>query len=103
MHLMEAGAEVDPTGLVHLGDGPLARPVRMSNDSSIDFSSKESVATSNLPQENPSEDERDRIVGEEASLLDRVKRHLTTVTPSRPPPPMDHEEAMLSLRDQIAE
>src|SRR6185503_9353448 len=36
-------------------------------------------------------------------LLAKVKGSLATVRPSRPPPQIDHEEAMLTLRDQIAE
>src|SRR5262245_20827095 len=55
-----------------------------------------------LPQRDADEP-RDAIVADEERLLERVKAHLATVSPSRPPPPMDHEEALLSLRDQIAE
>jgi DNA helicase-2/ATP-dependent DNA helicase PcrA len=48
-------------------------------------------------------DEPDReIVAEEERLLARVRAHLATATPSRPPKAMDYEEQILSLRDQIA-
>jgi DNA helicase-2/ATP-dependent DNA helicase PcrA len=43
------------------------------------------------------------IVAEEEKLLARVCGYLSTVKPSRPPPTMDYEEQLLSLRDQIAE
>ena len=43
-----------------------------------------------------------RVLEEEVSLLKRVLHHLQSVRPSRPPPIADYEEAMISLRDQIA-
>ena len=43
------------------------------------------------------------IVNEEERLLARVRAHLTTVRPSRPPPTADYGEQLLQLRDQIAE
>ena len=60
------------------------------------------------PQVPPAEDpqgsprEHPPIVEEELALLERVKAHLSTVRPSRPPPTQDYEEALISLRDQIA-
>jgi DNA helicase-2/ATP-dependent DNA helicase PcrA len=48
-------------------------------------------------------DEPDReIVAEEERLLARVRARLATAAPSRPPPTIDYEEQILSLRDQIA-
>jgi DNA helicase II / ATP-dependent DNA helicase PcrA len=42
------------------------------------------------------------IVREEEETLTRVRENLAIVRPSRPPPAMDYEEDLLSLRDQIA-
>jgi DNA helicase-2/ATP-dependent DNA helicase PcrA len=42
------------------------------------------------------------IIREEEDLLARVSAHLATVEPPRPPPTVDYEEQLLSLRDQIA-
>src|SRR5262249_5614451 len=42
------------------------------------------------------------IVDEELDLLARVRAHLVKATPSRPPPTIDYEEQLISLRDQIA-
>ncbi|HVY46837.1 MAG TPA: DNA helicase UvrD, partial [Minicystis sp.] len=44
----------------------------------------------------------DAIIEEEEKLLGRVRAHVATVRPSRPPPIADYEEQLLSLRDQIA-
>ncbi|MBK8251920.1 MAG: ATP-binding domain-containing protein [Polyangiaceae bacterium] len=46
--------------------------------------------------------EMDAIVHEEQSLLCRVRSHLATIRPSRPPPIEDYESQLISLRDQIA-
>jgi DNA helicase II / ATP-dependent DNA helicase PcrA len=42
------------------------------------------------------------VIEEETALLDRVRQNLSRATPSRPPPMLDYEEQMISLRDQIA-
>ncbi|MEZ4301433.1 MAG: ATP-binding domain-containing protein [Polyangiaceae bacterium] len=42
------------------------------------------------------------IVTEEQALLGRVRSHLSTIRPSRPPPIEDYEQQLISLRDQIA-
>lgn len=41
-------------------------------------------------------------VREEEELLDRVRRHLAALRPSRPPPIAHYEAQMIDLRDQIA-
>ncbi len=56
---------------------------------------------SSTPQANGDTDEL-AIVREEQALLERVREHLATVKPSRPPPTEDYEAQMISLRDQIA-
>jgi DNA helicase-2/ATP-dependent DNA helicase PcrA len=64
----------------------------------------ENVApTQERSDERPSEDLCRDIVAEEEKLLARVRAHLSTQRPSRPPPTMDYEEQLLELRDQIAE
>ena len=55
---------------------------------------------SSTPQTNGADELE--IVDEEQALLDRVREHLATVKPSRPPPTEDYESQMISLRDQIA-
>jgi len=57
-------------------------------------------ASSNEPRESDADELA--IVREEKALLDRVRAHLATVKPSRPPPMEDYEAQMISLRDQIA-
>src|SRR5687767_10676575 len=44
----------------------------------------------------------DPVVQEEEELLARVRTHLATVRPSKPPPTQDYEQQLISLRDQIA-
>lgn len=49
-----------------------------------------------------SEERHDDIAAEEERMLTRVRSHLATVTPSRPPPANEYAEQLLSLRDEIA-
>ena len=49
------------------------------------------------------ENETPAIVREEEQILSRVRAHLATARPSRPPKAADYEEQLLDLRDQIAE
>ncbi|MEJ7733730.1 MAG: AAA family ATPase, partial [Polyangiaceae bacterium] len=46
--------------------------------------------------------EGEAVVRDEQQLLHRVRAHLVTVRPSRPPPTADYQEQLLVLRDQIA-
>src|SRR5262245_7682392 len=46
--------------------------------------------------------DEDPVVSDEEGLLARVRAHLATLRPSRPPPTADYEEQLLVLRDQIA-
>jgi DNA helicase-2/ATP-dependent DNA helicase PcrA len=66
-------------------------------------SSRTVPSTETNPSESASEDTSRLIVTEEEQIFARVIRHLSTVKPSRPPPTVDYEEQLLSLRDQIAE
>ncbi|MDI1478106.1 ATP-binding domain-containing protein [Polyangium sp. y55x31] len=61
-------------------------------------------SSSGNPQSTPQTNGADElaIVREEQALLARVREHLATVKPSRPPPTEDYEAQMISLRDQIA-
>lgn len=61
------------------------------------------LPTQQNPSERSSEDTTRHIAHEEEQLLSRVSAHLATVKPSRPPPTVDYEEQLISLRDQIAE
>jgi DNA helicase-2/ATP-dependent DNA helicase PcrA len=54
------------------------------------------------PPENATAPVTRDLISEEENLLARVRAHLATVTPSRPPPALDYEEQLVSLRDQIA-
>lgn len=47
--------------------------------------------------------EAEAVVRDEEQLLAKVKAHLATVRPSRPPPTADYQEQLLVLRDQIAQ
>jgi DNA helicase II / ATP-dependent DNA helicase PcrA len=47
--------------------------------------------------------EGEAVVRDEEQLLAKVKAHLATVRPSRPPPTADYQEQLLVLRDQIAQ
>ncbi|MBM4374095.1 MAG: AAA family ATPase [Deltaproteobacteria bacterium] len=59
---------------------------------------------------NPASDEKSRadhddgreILGEEQALCDRVVAHLQARRPSKPPPRVGDEQALLTLRDQVA-
>ncbi|HEY4122393.1 MAG TPA: AAA family ATPase, partial [Byssovorax sp.] len=55
-----------------------------------------------MSEEKPESSDAERIVREEEQLLGRVRAHLATVRPSRPPPTADYEEQLVTLRDQIA-
>ncbi|APR84337.1 UvrD/Rep helicase family protein [Minicystis rosea] len=61
------------------------------------------VSTERNPSERSAEETQSRIVTEEEQILARVTKHLAVAKPSRPPPTVDYEEQLLSLRDQIAE
>ncbi|MBW2523369.1 MAG: AAA family ATPase [Deltaproteobacteria bacterium] len=50
----------------------------------------------------PAEEDGLAIAREEEQLCGRVVAHLATLRPSKPPPRWDDDEALLSLRDQIA-
>ncbi len=54
------------------------------------------------PSQATGEGSKDAIVREEQALLERVRKHLAEVRPSKPPPTEDYEEQLVSLRDQIA-
>lgn len=60
------------------------------------------VRSSDIDPQPPADATTNPIVEEEISLLERVRAHLASVAPSRPPPTMDYEEQLISLRDQIA-
>ncbi len=59
-------------------------------------------STETQPQSPASEAPDLSTVVEEEALLAKVRAHLATVTPPKPPPTEDYQEQLLSLRDQIS-
>ena len=57
---------------------------------------------SNVPARHRENHDRERIVREEEELCERVVRHVQIARPSRPPPRLEDDRALLTLRDEIA-
>src|SRR5262249_21668259 len=66
------------------------------------FAVDPSLSPSRHPEDLAAEEPADDIIADEARLLERVRAHLAAPRPSAPSRPDDHEEQLLSLRDQIA-